>query len=245
MVRQHHERLDGSGYPQGLKGEAILPEARILAVADVVNSELPLERRGLTLLGLVLPRARRKCRHQSLGGRLAHARPVQHALGLAMANLGDIDAQTLAGALCTGTHGTGARLGGLATQVEALELVLADGSVGACSASGRPELFAALAPMAVHPDRQRSGLGSALVRAGLRILLHLRPHVVGQVGDLRQTELLALIDIRTARQGEHQQRRGARPALHPSCGDFDEAGQSVAVRSCGHVVAAGLRDAGF
>lgn len=32
----------------------------------------------------------------------------------------------------------------------------------------RPELFAALAPMAVHPDRQRSGLGSALVRTGLQ-----------------------------------------------------------------------------
>ncbi|MGH3174866.1 MAG: FAD-binding protein, partial [Streptosporangiaceae bacterium] len=64
-------------------------------------------------------------------------------LELAMANLGDIDAQTLAGALCTGTHGTGARLGGLATQVEALELVLADGSVVTCSASCRPELFAA------------------------------------------------------------------------------------------------------
>jgi FAD/FMN-containing dehydrogenases len=64
-------------------------------------------------------------------------------LGLAMANLGDIDAQTLAGALSTGTHGTGARLGGIATQVEALELVLADGSVVTCSASIRPELFAA------------------------------------------------------------------------------------------------------
>jgi PAS domain S-box-containing protein/putative nucleotidyltransferase with HDIG domain len=38
MVRQHHERLDGSGYPQGLKAEAILPEAKILAVADVVES---------------------------------------------------------------------------------------------------------------------------------------------------------------------------------------------------------------
>ena len=63
--------------------------------------------------------------------------------GLAMANLGDIDAQTLAGALSTGTHGTGARLGGLATQVEALELVLADGSVVSCSATSRPELFAA------------------------------------------------------------------------------------------------------
>ena len=63
--------------------------------------------------------------------------------GLALANLGDIDAQTIAGALSTGTHGTGARLGGLATQVEALELVLADGSVATCSASSRPELFAA------------------------------------------------------------------------------------------------------
>ena len=38
MVLQHHERLDGTGYPQGLKGEAILFEARILAVADVVEA---------------------------------------------------------------------------------------------------------------------------------------------------------------------------------------------------------------
>jgi FAD-linked oxidoreductase len=64
-------------------------------------------------------------------------------LGLAMANLGDIDAQTLAGALSTGTHGTGAGLGGLATQISSLELVLADGSVVSCSATSRPELFAA------------------------------------------------------------------------------------------------------
>jgi FAD/FMN-containing dehydrogenase len=64
-------------------------------------------------------------------------------LGLAMANLGDIDAQTLAGALSTGTHGTGARLGGLATQVEALDLILADGSLVTCSDASRPELFAA------------------------------------------------------------------------------------------------------
>lgn len=38
MIYQHHERLDGSGYPQGLKGEQILLEARILAVADVVEA---------------------------------------------------------------------------------------------------------------------------------------------------------------------------------------------------------------
>jgi len=38
IVLQHHERMDGSGYPAGLSGEDILPEARILAVADVVEA---------------------------------------------------------------------------------------------------------------------------------------------------------------------------------------------------------------
>jgi FAD-linked oxidoreductase len=51
-----------------------------------------------------------------------------HARGLAMPNLGDIDAQSLAGALSTGTHGTGTRLPNLSGQVTAMELVLADGS---------------------------------------------------------------------------------------------------------------------
>jgi putative two-component system response regulator len=37
-VLQHHERLDGSGYPHGLKGNEILLEARVIAVADVVES---------------------------------------------------------------------------------------------------------------------------------------------------------------------------------------------------------------
>lgn len=38
IVLQHHERLDGSGYPQGLKGDEILPEARILSIADIVEA---------------------------------------------------------------------------------------------------------------------------------------------------------------------------------------------------------------
>ncbi len=38
MVLQHHERLDGSGYPQGIKGDVMLREAKILAVADVVEA---------------------------------------------------------------------------------------------------------------------------------------------------------------------------------------------------------------
>ncbi len=51
MILQHHERLDGSGYPQGLHGEDLLLESRILAVADVVeamSSHRPY-RAGLTL----------------------------------------------------------------------------------------------------------------------------------------------------------------------------------------------------
>ena len=38
IVHQHHERIDGSGYPGGLKGDEILVEAKILAVADVVEA---------------------------------------------------------------------------------------------------------------------------------------------------------------------------------------------------------------
>jgi HD-GYP domain-containing protein (c-di-GMP phosphodiesterase class II) len=38
MVRQHHEKLDGSGYPRGLKADEILPEAKVLAVADIVDA---------------------------------------------------------------------------------------------------------------------------------------------------------------------------------------------------------------
>jgi PAS domain S-box-containing protein/putative nucleotidyltransferase with HDIG domain len=38
MVHQHHEKLDGSGYPRGLKADEILPEAKVLAVADIVEA---------------------------------------------------------------------------------------------------------------------------------------------------------------------------------------------------------------
>jgi len=64
-------------------------------------------------------------------------------LGLAMENLGDIDRQTIAGAISTGTHGTGARLRNISAQVEGLELVLGDGSVRHLNASTDPELLRA------------------------------------------------------------------------------------------------------
>ncbi|HET9153949.1 MAG TPA: D-arabinono-1,4-lactone oxidase [Solirubrobacterales bacterium] len=64
-------------------------------------------------------------------------------LGLAMENLGDIDRQTIAGAISTGTHGTGARLRNISAQVEGLELVLGDGSVRHLDAATDPELLRA------------------------------------------------------------------------------------------------------
>lgn len=48
--------------------------------------------------------------------------------GLALANLGDFDGQALGGAIATGTHGTGIGLGNMSTQVEAVELVVGDGT---------------------------------------------------------------------------------------------------------------------
>jgi FAD-linked oxidoreductase len=64
-------------------------------------------------------------------------------LGLAAENLGDIDRQTLAGALSTGTHGTGARFRNLSAQVVALELVLGDGSSMELTVESDPDAFRA------------------------------------------------------------------------------------------------------
>jgi FAD-linked oxidoreductase len=65
------------------------------------------------------------------------------AHGLALENLGDVDAQTIAGAISTATHGTGAQLRNISSQVVELTLVLADGSTLVCSPERDAELFRA------------------------------------------------------------------------------------------------------
>ncbi|QFG20878.1 D-arabinono-1,4-lactone oxidase [Actinomadura sp. WMMB 499] len=70
--------------------------------------------------------------------------------GLALANMGDIQEQTVAGAIQTATHGTGREAAGLVSQIAALELVLADGTTVTCSRDERPDLF----------DAARAGLGA-------------------------------------------------------------------------------------
>jgi len=65
------------------------------------------------------------------------------AHGLAQENLGDIDVQSIAGAISTGTHGTGVRFGTLSTQVAGLTLVTASGELVECSPEQNPDLFKA------------------------------------------------------------------------------------------------------
>ncbi len=64
-------------------------------------------------------------------------------LGLALPNLGDIDRQSIAGAISTATHGTGVGLGNLATTVVAMELVTGEGEVLRVDAAHQPDLWSA------------------------------------------------------------------------------------------------------
>jgi FAD-linked oxidoreductase len=61
--------------------------------------------------------------------------------GLAFENLGDIDAQTISGAITTGTHGTGARLGNMPSQIQSMEMMLADGQLVTLDANTFPDAW--------------------------------------------------------------------------------------------------------
>jgi len=77
------------------------------------------------------------------GWSLAKLTAALWARGVSLINQGDVNPQALAGAIATGTHGTGAELGSLSTAARAFRLMLADGSVVTCSKNERPELFEA------------------------------------------------------------------------------------------------------
>jgi L-gulonolactone oxidase len=93
------------------------------------------------------------------GTRLYALNETLWQLGLSMSNLGDIDVQTIAGAISTGTHGTGLKYGGIATQVRALEIVKPDGTLLRCAPDENPEVFAAA----------RVGLGALGVLASVTL----------------------------------------------------------------------------
>ena len=75
------------------------------------------------------------------GTRLSDLNTLLHAEGLALANLGDIAYQTVAGAISTSTHGTGKALTGLAGQVVAMKLINGQGQIIECSKSVNSHIF--------------------------------------------------------------------------------------------------------
>lgn len=77
------------------------------------------------------------------GWSLAKLTAALWAEGMSLINQGDVNPQSLAGAISTGTHGTGAALGSMSTAARAFRLMLADGSVVTCSANENADLFQA------------------------------------------------------------------------------------------------------
>lgn len=96
------------------------------------------------------------------GSKIWQLGPLLRAQGLAMANMGDIDRQAIAGAVSTGTHGTGCGLGSISTQVAGLRLVTGEGQLLDLAAASEPELF----------DGARVALGTfgVLTQVTLRVL---------------------------------------------------------------------------
>jgi FAD-linked oxidoreductase len=77
------------------------------------------------------------------GWSLAKLTAVLWEAGVSMINQGDVNPQALAGAIGTGTHGTGAELGSISTAARGFRLMMPDGSILTCSETERPDLFQA------------------------------------------------------------------------------------------------------
>ncbi len=105
------------------------------ALTDGVRVELD----GLAAAVRVDRTTRRATVQAGMKLRALNALLAQH--GLALPNLGDIDAQTISGALATGTHGTGAGFGCLSTFIVGLTLVTASGEIIRCAADEHADVF--------------------------------------------------------------------------------------------------------
>ncbi|MDR6865624.1 FAD-linked oxidoreductase [Microbacterium resistens] len=126
---------------QGLRVKAIGAGHSFTGIAVAPDVLLELD----DLQGLVRVDEERR-RATLLAGTRLHRIPALLARhGLAMENLGDIDRQSISGAISTGTHGTGARFGGIATQVAGVTLITATGEFLRIDEENQPELLPAVA----------------------------------------------------------------------------------------------------
>jgi len=114
------------------------------------------------------------------------------ARGLSLANMGDIQVQTVAGAIQTGTHGTGRDIGGMAAQVAGLELVLADGTITTCTAADSPSLF----------DAARVGLGALAIVTAVTFRVVPAFLLEAREEPMRWSEVISRLDELTS-ENEH------------------------------------------
>lgn len=123
-------RVKAVGAGHSFTGIAVAPDV-LLDLSDLAGLvDVDRERSRVTLLA---------------GTRLHEVPTILAPYGLAMENLGDIDRQSISGAISTGTHGTGARFGGIATQVVGAVLVTASGELLTVSETENAELLPAVA----------------------------------------------------------------------------------------------------
>src|SRR5216683_2948017 len=106
------------------------------------------------------------------GTRLKNLGNALFERGLAQENLGDIDEQSITGAISTGTHGTGVHFGTLSTQVEGITLVTASGEIVECSPGQNPDVFKAA--------QLSLGTLGVIAKVKLRVVPAKRLHYQGQ-----------------------------------------------------------------
>jgi FAD-linked oxidoreductase len=156
---------------------AIVRTAAQVRVTGAGHSFMPLCETAGTLVslddmqGALIVAADRQTVEAPAGWSLKRLTEALWAEGLSLPNQGDVNPQSLGGALATGTHGTGRDLQSLAALARAFRLVLADGSIVDCDAATRPDLFQA----------QRLSLGMLGVATRVRIAvipaLHLEERI--------------------------------------------------------------------
>jgi len=168
----------------------LVREARKLRVVGAGHSFMPLCQTSDTLVSLadyegsVSIAPDRATAWVPAGWGLDRLTEALWAEGLSLINQGDINPQSLAGAMATGTHGTGATLGSLSTQACGFRMMQADGSMVECSQSQNPDLFQA----------QRLSLGLFGVATAIRIAVMPAYHLEERIRRLPLGEVIERLD---------------------------------------------------
>lgn len=126
------------------------------------------------------------------GTRLWQIPRLLEPFNLALENMGDIDRQSVAGAISTSTHGTGLGFTGFSGAVTGIRIMLADGTHQRASATENPELF--------HATRVSLGALGVITHVRLRCVPHFLLHAVERVEDIEQ---IAQNFIDRSKQNDH------------------------------------------